>query len=207
MNVISAADPRCDQRQTLLLRTAKAVCTSGEYVCLVRNVSQGGVGLRFFHDVPPEERILLQLANGATYPIEQAWAGACDAGYRFAAEVDLAEFIEEPSPFAHRDIRLAVETPAMLTIDGRDEAVTLINVSRSGARLRADRHLTVGAFARLEVPGFALRFGHLCWRKGFDHGAVFQHALTLETLAWQCLMLNPLEARPGPGGQLRTCAA
>ena len=43
------------QRFTLLIRTAKLVCESGEYLCVIRDVSSTGVRLRLFHDLPADD--------------------------------------------------------------------------------------------------------------------------------------------------------
>ena len=201
MSATLQTDPRRDQRHTLMLRTAKVVCQSGEYVCLVRDVSLSGVGLRFFHDVPEERRIFLELANGALYPIERArthlGAGYTEAGYRFAAPVVLEQFLSEASQFAHRPIRLRLQVPVLLTVDGHDFHAMLADVSRCGAKLIIDRRLPQGAFARFDAVGLPLRFGHVRWRKENDHGIVFQEAIPLEELA-RCLhLLQPCAVVPG----------
>ena len=189
-------DQRTASRSSLMLRSAKVVCQSGEYVCLVRNVSQGGVGLRFFHEVPTEPRIFLQLANGINYPIEQAWTEGQQAGYRFAAEVDLTEFLDEPGIFPHRAVRINVDSPALVTTMGRDSRARLIDISRCGAKVRASEEYPVGAFVRLEVGAMPARFGHVCWRRGTDHGLVFQQALPLAELARHVLDLHPYAELP-----------
>lgn len=163
-----------------MLRTAKVVCQSGEYVCLVRNVSPGGVGLSFFHDVPAEPRIFLELSNGALYPIERAWAEERTSGYRFAAPVDLDAFIGEASMFSHRPIRLRIKHPVLLTAQGSDHWAMLGDISRSGARIECDTQLAEHAQVRFEAAGLPLRFGTICWRKGRDHGMVFDQPITLE---------------------------
>lgn len=191
MSATPASDQRHDPRQALMLRTAKVVCQSGEYVCLVRDVSQGGVGLRFFHDVPAEKRIFLELANGALYPIERCWADGADAGFRFAAPVVLADFMAEASQFPHRPVRLRLKVPALLTVDRQDCRAMLADVSRCGAKLSAARKLPLHAFARFDVRGLPLRFGHVRWRKGLDHGIVFQEAFGLEELARSLFTLQP----------------
>ena len=201
MSATPCTDKRDDQRHTLMLRTAKVVCQSGEYVCLVRDVSDSGVGLRFFHDVPEESRIFLELANGALYPIERvrthAEADYTEAGYRFAAPVVLEQFLSEASQFAHRPIRLRLQVPVLLTVDGHDFHAMLADVSRCGAKVHIDRRLPLGAFARLDAVGLPLRFGHVRWRKDNDHGIVFQNAIPLEELA-RCLhLLQPCAVVPG----------
>jgi hypothetical protein len=178
-----------------MLRTAKVICQSGEYICLVRDVSAGGTKLQFFHAVPPEKRIFLELANGALHPVERVWAdgGAdhCEAGYRFAAPVALEQFLSEASQFAHRAIRLRLQVPVLLTVDAHDFRAMLADVSRCGAKLTVDRRLPQGAFARFDATGLPLRFGHIRWRNNNDHGIVFQEAIPLEELARCLFALQP----------------
>ena len=196
MSAIPASNPRRDQRHNLMLRTAKVVCQSGEYVCLVRDVSASGVGLRFFHDVPEEPRIFLELANGALYPIERSWTDHGEAGYRFAAPVALEDFLAEASQFAHRAVRLRLKVPVLLTVDGHDFHAMLADISRCGAKLTIDRRLPQGAFARFDAAGLPLRFGHIRWRQNHDHGVVFQEPIPLEELAHCLHVLQPCAIAP-----------
>ena len=197
MSATPASDQRHDQRHALMLRTAKVVCQSGEYICLVRDVSESGVGLRFLHDVPEEKRIFLELANGALYPIERSWTDHGEAGYRFAAPVKLEDFLSEASQFAHRAVRLRLKVPVLLTVDGHDFRAMLGDISRCGAKLNIDRRLPQGAFARFDATGLPLRFGHIRWRQNHDHGVVFQEPIPLEELA-RCLhALQPCAVAPG----------
>lgn len=195
MSATPATDQRRDSRQTLMLRTAKVICQSGEYVCLVRDVSRGGVGLRFFHAVPDEPRIFLELANGALYPIERTWerseAESGEAGYRFAAPVALGEFLDETSQHPHRPVRLRLKLPVLLTVDGVDCKAMLADISRCGAKVIADRRLPEGAFVRCDADGLPLRFGHIVWRKQLEHGITFQQAFGLEELARCLFTLQP----------------
>lgn len=195
MSANPVSELRRDPRQTIMLRTAKVICQSGEYVCLVRDVSRGGVGLRFFHPVPDEPRIFLELANGALYPIERTWqrseAESGEAGYRFAAPVALGAFLDETSQHPHRPVRLRLKLPVLLTANGEDCRAMLADISRCGARLVADRRLPEGAFVRCDADGLPLRFGHVAWRKQFEHGITFQQAFGLEELARCLYALQP----------------
>jgi len=195
MSATPATDQRSDPRQTLMLRTAKVICQSGEYVCLVRDVSRGGVGLRFFHAVPEEPRIFLELANGTLYPIERTWqrsaADSGEAGYRFAAPVALNEFLDETGQYPHRAVRLRLKLPVLLTVAGEDCPAMLADISRCGARIIADRRLPEGAFVRCDADGLPLRFGHIAWRRQLEHGITFQQAFGLEELARCLFALQP----------------
>lgn len=185
------AEQRVAPRSSLVLRAAKVICQSGEYLCVVRDVSATGVGLRFFHAVPPEPRIFLEAANGRIHPIERVWARESDAGFRFATEIDVDEFIAERGDAPHRPIRVRLNRPALVTVDGRDGHAALVDISRTGARIEADRYWPIEAFVRLEVSGLPLCFGHIRWREGTAHGIVFQNVMPLAQLAQHILGLQP----------------
>lgn len=191
------ADERDTPRSSLMLRVAKVVCQSGEYPCLLRDVSETGVGLRFFHKVPPEPRIILEQANGRTYPIERVWGRGHEAGYRLACEIDVAEFIAEPSAFPDRAIRLRIDRAAVVSVDGRECRARLIDLSCSGAKLAADSEWHAGAFVRLAIEGFPLRFGHVNWRKDLAHGVNFQGTMALDEFARHALALQPFRKPSG----------
>jgi hypothetical protein len=199
-NAKSFAEQRAAPRSSLMLRTAKVVCQSGEYLCLVRDVSASGAGLRFFHAVPPEPRIFLELANGQIHPIERVWVRETEAGYRFASPIDVAEFIAERSDHPHRAIRLRLERPALVTVEGHDCLATLTDISRTGARIEGGYGWPLQAFVRLELAGFPIRYGHVRWREGTSHGIVFQNMLPLGDLAQHLLAAQPFAQQSGANG-------
>ena len=199
-NAKSFEEQRAAPRSSLMLRTAKVVCLSGEYLCLIRDVSASGAGLRFFHAVPPEPRIFLELANGQIHPIERAWARDHVAGYRFASAIDVEEFIAERSDHPHRTIRLRLERAALVTVEGQDFHVTMRDISRTGARIETEHSWPLQAFVRLDVTGLPIRYGHVRWREGSAHAIVCQNVMPLGDLAQHLLDLQPFAEQSGPNG-------
>ena len=187
----SGEDKRCAKRASLMLRRAKLVCQSGEYLCLIRDVSQQGVGLGFLHDVPPEPRTLLQLANELTYPVERVWTGKRQAGYRFAAEVCLDEFLRENSQFECRPLRLQMSGQARIG-EGRDVYdARLLDLSCEGAKFTCPTKLSVGKLVRFDLDGLPSQLGQVRWVEGNRHGLRFQQPATTEELAACALHLQP----------------
>ncbi len=187
---------RESERTELEPMLAKVVCQTGEYLCFVRDVSTLGAGLTFMHAVPPEERILLQLANGLTYPIERVWIGKRQAGYRFGCEVTIEEFTrpqfgEAEDGLAPRPIRLEIEADAKVG-DGRQAAqVRLLNLSCEGARFECEVDFQLNALIGFSLEGLEKRIGQLRWRDGHTFGMQFQHRLTDQEIADCALMLQP----------------
>jgi len=186
-----------------LLRSAKVVCQSGEYVCLVRDVSQDGVLLSFLHDVPCEPRIILALGNGQTYPIQRIWSGQEQAGYRFAGSVTVEEFLHERAPFAVRPVRLSVEASARIVDGSRSYVARLLDMSTHGAKFQCATAVPVGRLISFQVQSMGQQLGQIAWHGNTPDGdedatvcgLQFQEPLTLRLLAQAALRMQPF----GPG--------
>jgi hypothetical protein len=72
----------------------------------------------------------------------------------------------------------------------------LVNISQQGACIEASGELAVKQQVRLEVPGLPLRFGHVCWRRKYKHGLVFQQSFRLDELARYAFELQPFAPEP-----------
>lgn len=171
------------QRFTLLIRTAKLVSDSGEYLCIIRDVSATGVRLRLFHDLPADRRMALELANGEVYFVERVWERDSHAGFRFATPIQVEAFIAEVSPYPRRQTRLRVQFPAVLSAEGAASVGTVRDISPQGARIETARYLAIGQRVKLEGDGFPATLAKVCWRSGPDYGLAFEQVFTLEALA------------------------
>jgi len=187
----SFAELREAPRFSLVMRTAKLIAESGEYVCVVRDISATGTKLRLFHDVPPDTHLYLELANGQRYAMERVWEEGDHAGFRFSSPIVVAEFVEETSVHPRRPLRLRIHRTALITGDGKDWRAVMVNLSQQGACFEAGGEIPVGQLVRVEVPGLPLRFGHICWRRKFAHGVAFQQSFRLDELARYAHELQP----------------
>ena len=192
---ISGENLREAQRFALLIRTAKLVCASGEYLCVVRDISASGVRLRLFHDLPTAEGLALQLANGYTYPLECVWQHDDHAGFQFTDAINVHEFMEEPSKWPRRPIRLHFRIPATVIADDLTNPCTVHNISRYGARIETDRYLALQQKMILDIPGAARINASICWRSGQLYGLVFRQTFTFEELARLAVVLQPLDGQ------------
>jgi len=192
----SFEEMRGAQRYTLLIRTAKLVCESGEFLCIIRDVSETGVRLRLFHDLPRDMRMALELSNGEHYFIERVWERDSHAGFRFAAPIDVHAFIAEVSPYPRRQMRLRMEFPVLLTVDGQVNAATVCDLSTQGARVECSRFLAIGQRVKLNGDRFPLNMAKVCWRSGNTYGLAFEQVFTLEALAVMAAELQHVGSAP-----------
>lgn len=188
------AEMRAAPRSSLMFRTAKLLCESGEYVCVVRDISASGAKVRLFHAPPPDSHLFLELANGDRYAMERVWQHGDHMGFRFSCTIDVDHFIAEPSLYPRRPIRLKLNRPADVLADGIASPAVLLDISQQGARFEAGRKFALEQKVRISIDGLSSRLGCVRWRADYTHGLVLQQTFKLDELANFALALQPFDA-------------
>src|SRR5690606_35530629 len=124
------AEQRRAPRFTLLIRSAKLTSPYGEFLCIVRDVSETGVSVRLFHPLPADVPLTLELPNGDRHPLERVWEDDGRAGFRFASQTDIERLLESPSPFAKRPVRVNLEVTCDVMVGTRWVAGRILNLSQ-----------------------------------------------------------------------------
>lgn len=188
---LSPEELRSAPRFTLLIRSAKLVGETGEYLCVIRDVSASGVRLRIFHPLPPGEIFQLELAAGDRFQVERVWEGKDHAGFRFADWIDVHGFIAEASPYPKRALRLKLDFPGVIHADGVGASATVRDLSREGARIETDLPLAIRQKVKLTAQGLPPIMASVCWRSTDAYGLVFLQCFTFEELARLAVTLQP----------------
>jgi hypothetical protein len=193
----SGSELRSAPRVSLMLRAAKLVSPAGEFLCILRDVSATGLKARLFHPVPPGEPIMLELGNGARYPLEPVWTEDDHVGFQFCnGPVDLTELVDEASHFPKRQLRLKLALPiTVATPAGLMEGV-LHDLSQHGALIEVDHFLALRQIVKLGSADFPDRHARVRWRNGKAHGLVFHEGFRMDELA---LLVERLQT---PAGRL-----
>jgi hypothetical protein len=177
------AELRTAARYTPLIRTAKLIGASGEFLCVVSDVSATGVSARLFHPLPGDKTLCLEMPSGDQLPLETVWESDGRAGFRFACPVDLDRVVEGKGEWPKRPIRLNLEMPIVLTgISGRFEGV-LRNISSQGAQIECSSRLAIEQRVRIKGPFLPEIEAKVRWRHGPAYGLVFDSLIQFAELA------------------------
>lgn len=177
------AEQRAATRFTPLIRTAKIRCPTGEFLCVVSDVSKTGVSLRLFHPLPADTVLELEMPNGESLPIERAWESGGRGGFRFAEQVDLHRFLQGHGKWPKRPIRLNLEMSATLAgITGRYVAI-IRNISLQGAQIECDARLAIDQRLRLSSDCLPEIVTKVRWRDGKLYGLIFDNTFQFADLA------------------------
>jgi hypothetical protein len=196
----SQAERRSSDRQRAIMRVAKLVSRQGEFICILRDVSSGGVGIRAFHDLPLSEEMSLVLGNGASFPLRHVRGGPQGPAFAFQEPVDVVSILQEPSPYPKRAIRFEVSAPMELTVGDDQFEVIALNLSQQGVRIETDARLAIDQPVVLSSQFLPDIEAKVRWRRHGEYGLVFQtsftlHEFSLALVKLQCPSLLPASAR------------
>jgi hypothetical protein len=180
-------DLRIAPRFTLLIRAAKLVSAQGEFVCVIRDVSESGVSVRLFHALPGCKDFALHMPAGAVYEVVPKWQRDNEAGFAFAQSVEVEQLVNEAGEYPKRGLRLAVCFPVTLSTLSQTCEAVIENLSQQGARLTCDALLAIDQTVRIAAPGFGgenreVR-AKVRWRRDQQYGVVFDDTFTLGEFA------------------------
>lgn len=181
------SESRAATRFTLLIRAAKLISSSGEFVCVVRDLSETGVAMRLFHKVPTGDPLELHMPGGGVYELRNVWERDNEAGFEFTKPVDVTRLINEAGEYPKRGLRLGLCFPVTIkTLFGSSEAI-VENLSQQGARFETDGLYAIDQNLRIEssAGGVILKDvrAKVRWRRDQHYGVVFEDTLTLGDFA------------------------
>lgn len=180
------ADQRAAQRFTLVLRASKLLTDSGEYLCVLRDVSSSGVRLRLFHPLTLPPSLMIELGGGEQYRLALAWQDQGEAGCRFTdGLVSISDLLEETGPFPKRSLRLRLNGPLAATLGASGEKVPAYveDISQFGAGIRCAERLAIGQHVELSASGLGQLGARVRWRRAEFYGVVFEQSYRLDDLA------------------------
>ena len=177
---------RGDERHMTLLRVGSLIVGERRELCLIRNVSAGGMLVRVYSEIAPGTRVMIELKQGEPVHGTILWAKDELVGVSFDAPVDIPSLIATPADAPRpRMPRLEVRCTAWV----RDGAVVhrtrALNISQGGLRVEATRALPAGAQVTVTLPRLAPEQGVVRWNDGESCGITFNNVLALPMLvAW-----------------------
>lgn len=188
------AELRAAPRFTLLIRAAKLVSAQGEFVCVIRDVSETGVSVRLFHTLPNCPSFALHMPAGAAYEIAPVWQRDNEAGFSFADSVEVERLVNESSEYPKRGLRLALCFPVTINMLAGSFDAVVENLSQQGARLTCDKMLAIDQTVRLEMPDLNGKQrevrAKVRWRRDQQYGVVFDDTFTLGDFARLAALLQ-----------------
>lgn len=178
-------DRRADFRMMTTLRVGKITCNGDQELCLIRNISHGGLMLRVFADRQVGDTVTVELKSDCVVSGTVAWAKDENVGVTFAEPVDALEVLRNargPDGRFPRAPRLDLHTRAKLRGGDADWSVELRDLSQGGAKIKVQDTLAVGEETTLIVGGLKPVKAIVRWQVGDHAGLAFIGTIPLADL-------------------------
>lgn len=183
----SSDELRAAPRLTLLIRAAKLVSPNGEFVCVIRDVSETGVSVRLFHKLPSGSPLELRMPGGRSYLVEPKWQRGNEAGFAFAEPVEIDALVKEADEYPKRAMRLDLFFPIRISTLTQSAEALVMNLSQQGARFETDGLFAIDQSLRLasieKIPELSEVRVKVRWRRDKEYGVVFDDTFTLGDFA------------------------
>ena len=180
---------RTQERHVKILRVGVLVVDGRRELCLIRNISAGGLMAHIYSPVRQDQQVTVELKTHDSIPGRIAWVRDSNAGVAFDAPVDIETLLANPPTLDNgwraRSPRIEVDRTATIRIEGVPSLARIRDISQSGAKIETSARLMIDGDVVITPEGFRPIAGVARWQDGERAGIVFNEVIRLnELIAW-----------------------
>jgi hypothetical protein len=179
------AERRADERLIPLLKVAKLITASGEWLMRVRNITAGGLMAEVAECPSVGDKVAVELSS-QKIPSSVLWIRDGLVGIKFDQSVDLGELLAGRKPrhgFRPRPPRLDVQCRASVRLGQTYYTVDVHDISLGGMKVEPIEEYCVGREVTVVVESLKPIKGEVRWYCDRRAGIVFKKPLDFEELA------------------------
>lgn len=180
------ADRRDGDRLTTLYRVGSILIEQKRELCLIKNISAGGMMIRLYCRIAEETPVTVELKSGQPISGRISWTRDLHAGISFDQPIDVIDILSStmdgPRP---RMPRIEINCFATLRDGANTIRAQVCDVSQGGMKIACETLLPQGADVIVTLPGMPPQPGLACWKNHGFTGIAFNRLLPLgELVAW-----------------------
>jgi hypothetical protein len=185
-DVPSPPERRGDERHIKILRVGILVFDGRRELCLIRNISAGGLMAHLYSNMHTGQRVTVELKTNQQVSGTVVWVREANAGIAFDTPVDIGELLANPpvldNGWRARSPRVEIDRMATLRAGGQTSWVSARDISQSGVKIETDEVLEVGADVVVTLENFRPVAGAVRWQSGRTAGNAFNGLIPLREL-------------------------
>jgi hypothetical protein len=174
------------ERYVTILRVGVLVIDGRRELCLIRNISAGGLMAHVYSPVQPGQRVTVELKSNQQIDGQVEWVRDADAGVKFDVKVDVSQLLSNPQVLDNgwrpRLPRVEIDRLATVRVGSRTYWVHTRDLSQGGVKIDTDQPLDVGTEVVITLENFRPIAGTVRWQKGRACGIAFNDLLPFEEL-------------------------
>jgi hypothetical protein len=179
-------DRREGDRHLTLFRVGSITVADRRELCLIKNISAGGMMIRAYCPIPEGTSLSIELKSGHPVTGKVNWVNDNNVGVTFDDPIDVLEVLsasaDGPRP---RMPRIEVNCIATVRDGANLYRLPVSDISQGGVKLKGDPRLEHGCDLSVSLPGLAPQPAALRWREDGHLGISFNRLIPLaELVAW-----------------------
>lgn len=177
---------RGHERHVKILRVGVLVIDGRRELCLIRNISAGGLMAHVYSALKPDQRVTVELKTHEPIAGRVAWVRDANVGVAFETSADIEALLANPANLDNgwraRSPRIEVNRAAIVRVDGVASSARIRDISQSGVKLETRAALTVNGDVVVIPDGLDPIAGVVRWRDDERAGIVFNRIVPLADL-------------------------
>ncbi len=179
----SDEERRDGDRHMTLFRVGSIMIDGQRELCLIKNISAGGMMIRAYCPLLADTPIVIELKSGLPVSGKVAWVHESQVGITFDQPIDVIDILSHASDGPRpRMPRVEVDCHASLREGANVYRVAVHDVSQGGIKVGCEAPLVTNADIVVTLPGIEPQRGIVCWQHQGVAGLSFNRLLPLHEL-------------------------
>jgi hypothetical protein len=176
-------DRRHDERYVSLLRVGALTIEDRRELCLIRNISAGGMMIRPYSAIPAGTRVSIELKHGDSVSGVAQWSEQGLVGVAFDAQIDVLDLLNSPGGRPRpRMPRIELSCTASIRNKGTVFRASVANISQGGICIDSPVDLDLGDDVVVTLTGLHAAAGVVKWKDGAFYGIGFNRVYPVDEL-------------------------
>ena len=176
-------DRRGSERFLSLLRVGAMVVGHRRELCLIRNISAGGMMIRAYSPIAVGTPLSVELKQGDPVSGIVQWNEDGLTGVAFDEPIDVLALLAPPEEGPRPRLpRIEIDCTAWVRQEAEVIRTEAINISQGGIRIETTASLTIGGDVVVTLPGLTPAAGVVKWSEDGAYGIAFNRSLVLSEL-------------------------
>ena len=176
-------DRRDGERHMTLYRVGSMLVENRRELCLIKNISAGGMMVRLYCSVAEGTPVTIELKSGQPIHGRVSWIRDQQAGVAFDQSIDVIDILSAsmsgPRP---RMPRIETDCHATLREGANQLRVKVCDISQGGVKVACETIVPRGADVVISLPGIEPQRGIACWVEHGFIGVAFNRLIPLGDL-------------------------
>ncbi len=179
-------DRREGERHLTLFRVGSITIDGRRELCLIKNISAGGMMIRAYCPIPKGTALSIELKSGQPATGRASWVNDHNIGVTFDEAIDVLEILsasaDGPRP---RMPRIEVDCIACVRDGANIYRLPVCDISQGGLKVKGDPPLERGCDLSVSLPGLEPQPAALRWRQDGHLGISFNRLIPLgQLVSW-----------------------